>query len=75
MSIHYNPQNGNGRGKSNRKKVKTLLITLSVMIVLLIGSVAAYVLLNFDKISGDLGFDPNAIETDETTRTLRACLR
>lgn len=52
------------RPKRKRKAFKTLLIVFCVLLALLIGC-GIYVWVNYEKITGDLGFDPNDISEED----------
>ncbi len=52
------------RPKEKRKAFKTLLIIFCVLLALLIGC-GVYVWVNYEKITGDLGFDPNDIAEED----------
>ncbi len=62
MYVEKRPQAGK---KSGRKKtIKTLAIIFCVLIVLLIGF-GIYVWMNYEKLTGDLGFDPSEITEND----------
>ncbi len=59
-------RNDENRGRS--KALKTLIIIFCVLLLLLIGF-GVYIWINYQKITGDLGFDPDHVEEESSEET------
>ena len=57
-------RNDENRGRS--KALKTLIIIFCVLLLLLAGF-GVYIWINYQKITGDLGFDPDDVEEEESS--------